>query len=67
MKNEIASAKQKRLEQSLSQISADVADAVEKTDQAKKLIFDAENVMIHVQRKLEELYITLDDVPSSKK
>jgi len=64
---EIINLHDKRLEQSLEQsvvnISAQIADAIEMTQKAKSLSADSEAMLIQAHVGLEELYTQLDPNP----
>jgi 2-phosphoglycerate kinase len=59
MENKIIPFDRKRLEQSISKIGAEVADAVELSIKAKEMTTSSESILIHAQQELEELYLSL--------
>ncbi len=52
--------KNKRMEQSVTSISAKITSAVEMVQKAKVMMNMSENMLIKAQLELEELYIALD-------
>lgn len=60
MEREALERYEKHIEQSLSKISAKIADAADLSQKARQLSAKSELLLINIQRELEELYISLD-------
>lgn len=51
----------KRIEQTLSQIGAKIANATDLSRQAKELANSSESTLIHAQKEIDALYVSLED------
>lgn len=51
-----------KAEETISLIGAKVAEAVQLSQEAKMLSNNSENILIDIQKRLEEFYISVDDL-----